>query len=157
MLEETTWQQLTLFVEDSPARMCPLPDAGRDWLENGAGFGLSSGEFLQRLLPGGWLSKTSPVCYPAGTDGTLPLSFAGWSNSGMACVGGYLTLSISEWPSDGAVCSLSDILETDVPQKYCLSARAALGIIRRAERRGKELPHRLKQALLDVAMGEAIP
>jgi hypothetical protein len=53
-----------------------------------------------------------------------------------------------EWPNAAAVCSLSSILEQDVPQKYYLSARACAGILRRAEKRGKQLPDMLKQALL---------
>jgi hypothetical protein len=59
------------------------------------------------------------------------------------------TLNTSEWPSDAAVCSLSDTLETgDVPQRFFLSAKACQGILRRAEKRGKELPPSLRQALL---------
>jgi hypothetical protein len=50
------------------------------------------------------------------------------------------------------VCSLSDILETGaVPQRFFLSARACAGILRRAERRGKELPPQLQAALTAVA------
>jgi hypothetical protein len=66
------------------------------------------------------------------------------------------TLSSSEWPSDAAVCSLSDTLETgDVPQRFFLSAKACAGILRRAEKRGKELPAALREALERVAeMGE---
>jgi len=68
----------------------------------------------------------------------------------MACAGGFLTLSISDWPNDASVCSLSDILETDVPRKYYLSPRAAVGILRRAEKRDKELPEMLYKALMSV-------
>ncbi|KWE44599.1 hypothetical protein WL76_30920 [Burkholderia ubonensis] len=61
---------------------------------------------------------------------------------------GFLTLSSSEWPSDAAVCLLSDTLETgDVPQRYFLSATACKGILNRAERRGKDLPTGLLEAL----------
>jgi hypothetical protein len=64
----------------------------------------------------------------------------------------YLTLNISDWPSAASVCSLSDILETgDVPQRFFLSAKACEGILRRAEKRGKELPGALSAALLAVA------
>ncbi len=64
----------------------------------------------------------------------------------------FWTLNTSAWPSDASVCSLSDVLETgDVPQRYFLSARACAGILRRAEKRGKELPHRLQDALTAVA------
>ena len=54
--------------------------------------------------------------------------------------------------NDASVCSLSDILETgDVPQRYFLTAKACAGILRRAEKRGKELPEALKSALVAVA------
>lgn len=42
---------------------------------------------------------------------------------------------------------LSLILEEQAHQRYYLGSRACEGIIRRAERRGKELPHMLKTAL----------
>jgi hypothetical protein len=49
--------------------------------------------------------------------------------------------------------SLSDILETgDVPQRFYLSARACQGILRRAEKRGKSLPHSLRDALEERAL-----
>lgn len=65
------------------------------------------------------------------------------------------THSTSEWThtlapfhSDASVCSLSDILETGaVPPRYYLSAKACAGILRRAEKRGRELPALLRQAL----------
>jgi DNA (cytosine-5)-methyltransferase 1 len=65
----------------------------------------------------------------------------GWGNSGMGSPTGFLTLSTSEWPKDAAVCSLSDTLETgDVPARFYLSPKACAGILRRAEKRGKDLP-----------------
>lgn len=79
-------------------------------------------------------------------------SWPDFQNSGMGTPTGLLTLNTSEWPKDAVVCSLSDTLETgDVPQRYYLSATACRGILRRAEKRGKELPERLRQALLAVA------
>lgn len=42
---------------------------------------------------------------------------------------------------------LSDILEVDADAKYNLSAKACRGILRRADKRGKELPEILKAAL----------
>jgi hypothetical protein len=45
-------------------------------------------------------------------------------------------------PQRRVASSLSDILETgDVPRRYFLSATACRGILRRAEKRGRELPH----------------
>jgi hypothetical protein len=64
----------------------------------------------------------------------------------------FLTLNTLEYPKDGVGSSLSDILETgDVPRRYFLSATACLGILRRAEKRGKSLPLFLRAALEAVA------
>jgi hypothetical protein len=64
----------------------------------------------------------------------------------------FLTLNTLEFPSGAAVCSLSDVLETgEVPQRFFLSATACRGILRRAEKRGKDLPIQLHQALQAVA------
>jgi hypothetical protein len=66
----------------------------------------------------------------------------------------FWTLSGLESPSVVDVCSLSATLETgDVPPRYFLSAKACSGILRRAERRGKELPVPLRHALQAVAGG----
>ena len=43
--------------------------------------------------------------------------------------------------------SLSQILQDDPPERYYLTRRACLGILRRASERGKELPEKLKRAL----------
>jgi hypothetical protein len=65
-----------------------------------------------------------------------------------------LTPNISEWPNDADVCSLSQVLETtSIPQRFFLSSKACAGILRRAEKRGKELPPALQTALLSVAQG----
>jgi hypothetical protein len=62
------------------------------------------------------------------------------------------TPNISEWPNDADVCSLSQVLETtSIPQRFFLSSRACAGILRRAEKRGKDLPPALKTALESVA------
>lgn len=61
----------------------------------------------------------------------------------------------SAWPNDASVCSLSQILEIGrIPPKYFLSGKACAGILRRAERRGKELPEQLRHALKAVAGSE---
>ena len=48
---------------------------------------------------------------------------------------------------------MSEILLAEVPQKYYLSPKACLGILRRASVRGKELPEVLKRALERQAGG----
>jgi hypothetical protein len=85
-------------------------------------------------------------------DGTLAPSSGRWLKSGMGSPTEFVMLNIGEWPSDAGVCSLSDTLEIgDVPQRFFLSAKACQGILRRAEKRGKELPPLLQLALRSVA------
>ncbi|WP_326160678.1 hypothetical protein [Heyndrickxia oleronia] len=55
--------------------------------------------------------------------------------------------NISESPNVVVESTLSQILQTDVPEKYYLSPKACQGILRRAAARGKELPEVLKTAL----------
>jgi site-specific DNA-cytosine methylase len=65
--------------------------------------------------------------------------------------GEFSTPNISEWPNDAAVCSLSQVLEqTSIPQRFFLSSTACAGILRRAEKRGKQLPEPLRLALQAV-------
>lgn len=56
-------------------------------------------------------------------------------------------LNFGESPNVVEESGLSQILEDNVPQRYYLSARACVGVLRRAERRGKELKPILKLAL----------
>jgi hypothetical protein len=81
-----------------------------------------------------------------------PVSWPDFQNSGTSMPTGLLTLNTLEYPKDAAVSSLSQILETGVvPQRYYLSAKACRGILRRAEKQGKELPGQLRVALESVA------
>lgn len=61
-----------------------------------------------------------------------------------------LTLNFGESPKDASVCSLSSILEDNVPDKYFLSEKACQGILRRSDERGKPLHPLLKQALYNT-------
>lgn len=95
---------------------------------------------------------------------TMPHSFRAEGSDGPTRVwlmdpreglrGAFSMLNISAWPNGANVCSLSQVLETGpIPQKYYLSAKACRGILRRAEKRGKELPPQLKLALTQAARG----
>ena len=74
-----------------------------------------------------------------------------WESVGMAqafpWLGECMTLNTGESPNVVKDCRLSEILEDCVPQKYYLSSKACLGILHRAERRGKQLPPELEMAL----------
>ena len=165
--------QLSIFSSEEPlANRSASPDSERDWMTRVATSCLPMLALLAAMGPAGWSGKTSPEsframpdetleafwdCSPAGTskpppeDGRTPESYRA-SRALTASHGECLTLSSSEFPSDAVVCSLSDVLETgDVPRRFYLSAKACAGILRRAEKRGKELPPQLNRALTQVA------
>lgn len=70
-------------------------------------------------------SKMFPVCLTTTKAGHLKQSSIHWMSWGMMCAGRYLTAKISEFPSHEIECSLSDILENNVPEKYYLSRKQA--------------------------------
>ena len=66
-------------------------------------------------------------------------------------LGECLMPNTGECPKEESVSTLSQILEETPHQKYYLSEKACLGILRRAEKRGKELPEILRLALIRQA------
>ena len=70
-------------------------------------------------------SKMFPVCLTTTKAGHLKQSSVHWMAWGMMCAGRYLTAKISEFPSHEIECSLSAILEDNVPEKYYLSRKQA--------------------------------
>ena len=62
-------------------------------------------------------------------------------------LGSFGMLNTSECPKDVVECSLWQILQATAPSRYSLSQTACLGILRRAECRGKSLPPLLEAAL----------
>lgn len=70
-----------------------------------------------------------------------------WEDDGAWC-GELTTRNTGECPNAVVVSRLSQILEETPHPKYNLTAKACQGILRRAERRGKDLPKLLKQVLL---------
>lgn len=151
--------QLTFFAEEPPANRSASRACEKGWMTHG-GISCSPLVPLQAGIgPAGWFGRTSPACCPVTEEGILAPSSGCWANSGMGSPIEFWTLNSCEHatshalsPNADAVCSLSDILETgDVPQRYYLTAKACLGILRRAEKRGKDLPEVLSAALKAVA------
>jgi hypothetical protein len=66
---------------------------------------------------------------------------------GGALLGEYSMHSFGESPKEDEESHLLQILEENAHPKYFLSAKACQGILTRAERRGKQLPPILKEAL----------
>lgn len=160
-----------------PVRISPWPGNVLDFLENGQGCGSNFIDSLWTPVLSGLLLKMSPDCSPAVPLTQLPESDDEASTSQLSLqdlpasylefltavgdeaalqqvspistplLGVVLTLNTSVFPSDAKESSLSDILETTVPEKFYLSVTACRGIWRRAVERGKELPPFLKEAL----------
>lgn len=70
--------------------------------------------------------------------------------------GGAWTLNTGVSPRGARESSLSRILQSAPPTKYYLSAKACMGILRRAFERGKALPKKLERAL-KIQAGLALP
>lgn len=70
-----------------------------------------------------------------------------WEDDG-AWLGECMMRNTGESPNAAVGSRLSQILEATPQEKYSLSAKACQNILRRAERRGKDLPETLKAVLL---------
>lgn len=113
--------------------------------------------------------KTCPVCCrakttPLGTfwrgllEHTIPSTQAEdgsvrvWQSDHLDRLRGECwTLNISESRNDAEECSLSQVIELSAAPKYYLSARAAVGILSRANKRGKRLNPELELTLTEIA------
>lgn len=75
-----------------------------------------------------------------------------WEDDGAWC-GELMTRNTGECPNAAVVSRLSQILEETPHPKYNLTAKACQGILRRAERRGKDLQKLLKAVLIRQSQG----
>ena len=147
------------FAEEHPASPSAWRDCARDWLTRAETSPSPIWQSLTAIVPTGSFGKMSPASCRQTEDGILEPFSGRWGSSGMGSHGACLTLNMCEWtgtggqfPSAGGVCSLSDILETgDRLQPYFLSPKACAGILRRADKRGKDLPPMLARALSAAA------
>jgi hypothetical protein len=142
---------LIFSAEASPAKTSASPDDEPDSPANAQDSSTSSPESLTLFSPlaDGSSLRTYPDYFPANADEIMPSYSRRWPTSGFTTSPGECwTADTSESPNAGAVStSLRDVLEASVPARYFLSPRAAAGILRRAEKRGRELPQHLADAL----------
>lgn len=92
--------------------------------------------------------RMAPVMFLDLTPGAGNLLGESFWEMSSAWLGESSTLNTGESPSAAVVSSLSQILEDSPRLKYYLSRTACLGILRRSEKRGKELPPQLREALM---------
>lgn len=135
---------------DSPARTSQW----REWAQERGFEGSSLDSFMNMLtlLETDALelfsSRTFRASSAAMEDGTSKSLFERWPTSGILSDGVFLTAGTSESPSRVSESTLLGLIETgEVPDRYFLSPNAARGIIRRADRMGRNLFPPLRQAL----------
>jgi hypothetical protein len=152
-------EQLTLWSAGLPASPSLSQEKEKDLMGLLASSENISG-FYRKCIRASSFGKMCRAVSVLGTrkEATLSSFSGNGLTSGIMSHGEYWTLSISEWPKDAAVCSLSEVLETgEIPSKYFLSPKACQGILRRAEKRGKKIPEALRVALERQAIGAADP
>ena len=148
-------KQILMFSSgERLANLSQSQDCEKEWLTLVATWHSTFSALLTLNAPRGWYGRTSPESCHLTKEGILETSSEGWQNSGMGSPTEFWTLNTSEFPKDAVVSSLSDILETgDLPRRFFLSPTACRGILCRAEKRGKELPRQLREALLLATRG----
>lgn len=100
-------------------------------------------------------SRKLPIFKCLNMDGLHGGATAMWEDDGVWLIES-TTRNGTEFPNAAVESRLSQILEEAPPTKYYLSRAACQGILRRAERRGKDLPEQLKTALIQQSQ-EALP
>jgi hypothetical protein len=138
--------------EGSPAKTSASPDAAPASRRASGRTSFSSSPESLTLFSqpeDGWSLRMFPDYSPRTVAEISPSFSRRWPSSGFTTSPGESwTVDTSECPSGGgAFSSLRDVLEDDVPRRYFLSRKAAAGILRRAAKRGRELPAHLDRAL----------
>jgi hypothetical protein len=154
----STVVQSTLWSEEPPAKPGQL--RANDWASTILAAASPSHmlALLESFSPDGSSGRTCAASIlPVSLEAPISPPLSGrWLNSGIVSPTERLMLNTSESRSDAADAYLSDILEIgDLPRRFFLSQKACAGILRRAERRGKELPPALKAALVQATQGVA--
>ena len=141
--------------------MCEQMEGQLTWSDLGISFGRMFQEHSQAELLKEQTSKQSskksakssakklPLFLFLKTDGLKPDASAEWVTAAapFPSLGDFTIPSFGESPREENASRLSQILEDSAPQKYSLSAKACAGILNRAQKRGKELPYELREAL----------
>src|SRR6266852_1540599 len=141
-----------------PARVTPSQGIAAAWLTHAATCGCTSPGCWLSFVPAGFSARTCLGYTASTTAPTSPSCGQASHNSAIGTPSGYWTLNTSESPSGASGSSLPDILQTDGDlSRYCLSPRAAAGILRRAARRGRILPGPLQAALEALAAQQETP
>ena len=119
------------------------------WENVPGAFSSNKGRDFQSVLQAFCEIKGGCVDVPLPDRGGGNLVGASWE---MVSVlpGESMMLNFGEFPNAERESTLSQILDLNAADRYCLSPKACNGILRRAEKRNKTLPSMLKDALMEV-------
>ena len=93
-------------------------------------------------------SKTCTAFSLATQDETSQSYSRRWTTSGMVSRGVCLTAKTLESPSNADASTLLPCIEVgEIPEKYFLSPNAAIGILRRVDQMGRNLPPSFRRSL----------
>ena len=119
----TSFPISTLFAEDFLVRLFRSPDSDVDLKTPEERFSLKLPGSLGLKNLHFCSLKTFPDCCRMTEAGRLLPSSLRWMNWGTMSRGRCLTAQISALPNPERECSLSDFLESDVPERYFLSEK----------------------------------
>lgn len=153
--------QISLFQtsgqEDSHARTSQWREWGLELGLKGKGLDsfMSLLDYLSKVAPELLSSRTFQASSLPTEAKTSESLFKRWPASGILSGGVCLTAGSLESPSHVSESTLSDVIETtEAPPKYFLSPNAARGILRRADRMGRNLFPPLRSALEILSKGQ---
>lgn len=128
-LDPNTLPDFDLFVGGFPFRLFLSLASGKALLTPEEHSSLTSQGFLKLKIPKIYCWKMLKDCYLMTMETLSKPSSPRLQNWGMTSNGKCLTARISESPRIGKECSLSDILEDSVDDKYFLSEQATNSIL----------------------------
>lgn len=119
------FQKLTVGVSELPAKTSPLPVNEKGLKETDQVLLEKYSEFLpkrgKKINLNGLSMKMLRECYRA-TEDLISLGYSlNLIGGGTTLNGNYSTLNVTEYLKTESECTLSDILEAEVPEKYFLS------------------------------------
>jgi hypothetical protein len=119
--------------------LAPPTQNERDCLENEAVCSLPLWTWLEKFAQCGWSWKTCPVCSLPNKEPLLRQLSTRSKRTGIWGDGYRVTLSIRAYPTTETECSLSQVLDPNVPTTSLLTAANCLGIVRRENRAKRKL------------------
>ena len=119
------------------------------WENVPGAFSSNGGEDFQAVLQAFCGICNEGLSIPRPEGGVGNLLGASWETAS-ALHGDCTMHNTGEWPSEEKECTLLQILDQNVPEKYYLSKKACDGILKRAEKQQKMLPDLLRETLMEM-------